>query len=70
MDFYTKIGQAEVVITIDRHNKMTIVKNRNGFQGPIDFSKLLEIILPYQEEYLYSLILSWIDKLKIYRTFS
>lgn len=65
-----RIAQADLVITINNLREIHVIKNRNGKIGPLDFSGLLALILPYQEKYLHTLILSWIDKLKIYSTFS
>lgn len=70
MNNIQNFAQADLVITISRFNEIHVIKNRNGKPGPLDFSGLLALILPYQEKYLHTLILSWIDKLKIYSTFS
>jgi hypothetical protein len=64
-----EIQEAEVVITIGRDGIKT-VKNRYEENGTLDLPKLLQLLIPYQKECLHPLIISWINKLKIYSTFS
>lgn len=64
------IKSADVVITLDRNDGIKVIKNRFGDNGEIELPALLKLILPFQKEYLQPLIISWINKLKLYNLFS
>lgn len=69
MELIRKIQNAEVVITIGRDGIETI-KDREGECKKLDLAGVLIILIDYEKENLKPMINKWIDKLKIYRTFS
>jgi hypothetical protein len=69
MSIIKDLSEADIVITIGRDGIKTI-KNRFEENAILDLPKILQLLLPYQEKYLHSLLENWINKLKIYNTFS
>lgn len=71
VDMLKDIREADVVITISRRDGMKAIKNRTGeHDKKLSLPDVLELILPYQDSYLHSVLDKWIQKLKIYGTFS
>jgi xylose isomerase len=68
MNLLKEVMGADIVITIGRDGIKTI-KNRNGNPETLDLIKVLEMVVPYQKEYLHPLIFNLINKLKVYRVF-
>lgn len=63
------IANADLIVGFSPDG-MRVIKDRHGDQGTsIDLPKLLELIMPFQEEYCHPLISALIDKLKVYRPF-
>lgn len=64
-----EVQEADIVICIGRNGIQTI-KNRYEENSVLDLPKILKLLIPYQKECLHPLLMGWINKLKIYNTFS